>query len=50
MQANIYIYDLFGHEDNLSIEELEEFDDFINDCNFDYRIFTDKTSAQKFTM
>ena len=46
--ANQYIYDLFGHEDNLSIEEIEEFDDFINDCNFDYRVFTDKTSAQNF--
>ena len=48
--ASQYIYDLFGHEDNLSIEELEEFDDFINDCNFDYRMFTDKATAQHFIM
>ena len=48
--ASQYIYDLFGHEDNLSIEEIEEFDDFIDDCNFDYRVFTDKTTAQNFIM
>lgn len=48
--ANQYIYDLFGHEDSLSIEELEKFDEFIDDCNFDYRVFTDKATAQKFIM
>lgn len=48
--ASQYIYDLFGHEDNLSIEEIEEFDEFIDDCNFDYRMFTDKAAAQKFIM
>lgn len=46
--ANTYIYDLFGHEDNLSLEEIEEFNNFINNCYFDYKVFYDKTTAQNF--
>lgn len=46
--AKQYIYDLFGHEDDLSIDEEEEFDRFVNDCYFDYKIFEDKATAEEF--
>ena len=44
-----YVYDIIGHDDD-DLTEMEriKIDDFIDDCNFDYRVFTDKTSAQKF--
>ena len=47
--ALLYVYDIIGHDDDdLTEMEQRKIDDFIDDCNFDYRVFTDKTSAQKF--
>ena len=46
-----YVYDIIGHDyDDLTETEQRKIDDFIDDCNFDYRVFTDKVSAQNFIM
>ena len=49
--ALLYVYDIIGHDDDdLTEMEQNKIDDFIDDCNFDYRMFTDKAAAQKFIM
>lgn len=49
--ASLYVYDIIGHDDDdLTETEKIKINDYIDGCNFDYRVFTDKTSAQKFIL
>lgn len=49
--ALLYVYDIIGHDDDdLTEMEQRKIDDFINDCNFDYIIFTVKAAARNFIM
>ena len=49
--ALLYVYDIIGHDgDDLTEMEQIKIDEFIDDCDFDYRMFTDKATAQKFIM
>lgn len=49
--ALLYVYDIIGHDDDdLTEMEQRKIDDFINDCDFDYTVFTIKAAARNFMM